>query len=307
MRVDAHLHFWQPACGFDNRPIADNAFYRRDFMPVDVMPELNANGIDGAILVQTAPQTAETDWLLELAADEPRVWGVTAWVDLDGPQCDYPALLARPKVVGIRAQLRRVADAAFVARPDVVANLAAALEAGLNVTVLAEARHYPHLKRVLAQLPPGPVTINHLALPFPDADRTQWRDALHAFVCRTELYMQFSGLPFLFGHRWREAEARSRLDDVLEIFGPRRLLFASDYPMLLRFATYTEWVRAVEAYLDQREVAASDVAAIFAGNALRANPRLRVPDSFASQPRAGHGWKHATPSRQRYRSSRRPR
>ena len=57
---------------------------------------------------------------------------------------------ARPKVVGIRAQLRRVADTAFVTRPAVVANLAAALSAGLNVTVLAEARHYLHLARARA-------------------------------------------------------------------------------------------------------------------------------------------------------------
>ena len=39
MRIDAHLHFWRPACNFDNRPIADNAFYRRDFLPADVIPD----------------------------------------------------------------------------------------------------------------------------------------------------------------------------------------------------------------------------------------------------------------------------
>lgn len=286
MRIDAHLHFWQPACGFDNRPIADNAAYRRDFMPADVLPALDMCGIDGAILVQTAPQTEETDWLLELAANEPRVWGATAWVDLDGPPCDYAALLARPKVVGIRAQLRRVADSAFVARPRVVANLSAALEAGLNVTVLAEARHYAHLLPVLAALPAGPVTINHLGLPFPDVDRVEWCDALRAFARRPELYLQFSGLPFLFGERWREAEARTRLDDALSIFGPQRLMFASDYPMLLRFATYSEWVGAVEDFVAAKKLQASDVAAIFAGNATRANPRLRIPAQLASRVRA---------------------
>jgi len=172
MRIDAHLHFWKPACGFDNRPIADNAAYRRDFMPDDVLPDLDACGIDGAILVQTAPQTAETDWLIDLASTERRVWGVTAWVDLAGGSCDYAALLERPIVVGIRAQLRRIADDAFVTRPTVVANLRAALRAGLNVTILAEARHYRNVGEALSRLPPGPVTINHLALPFPAVDRT---------------------------------------------------------------------------------------------------------------------------------------
>jgi len=184
MRIDAHLHFWRPACGFDNRPVADHEAYRRDFLPADVAPDLDACRIDGVILVQTCPQTEETDWLLDLAAGEPRVLGVTAWVDLDTASCDLEALVARPKVVGIRAQLRRVADPAFVSRPRVVANLGDALHAGLNVTFLAEARHYDYLAPVLGQLPEGPVTLNHLGLPFPDVDRSAWRVAMRNFARR---------------------------------------------------------------------------------------------------------------------------
>lgn len=291
MRIDAHLHFWKPSCGFDNRPVADHEAYRREFLPPDVLPALDACGVDGAILVQTAPQTEETDWCIDLARDEPRIFGVTAWVNLDGPPVDYAALLARPKVVGIRAQLRRVADPAFVTRPQVVANLAAALDAGLNVTILAEARHYVFLGGVLAMLPPGPVTLNHLGLPFPDVDRGAWREAMRGFARRPATYVQLSGLPFLFQDRWRDDDARSVLDDALGIFGPRRLLFASDYPMLLRFATYADWARYVDDYLAARRLSAGDVAAILAGNALAANPRLRVPPSSR---RASEGLAAAT-------------
>ena len=277
MRIDAHLHFWKPECGFDNRPIADQAAYRRDFLPADVLPELDACRIDGAILVQTAPQTEESDWCIELARDEPRIFGVTAWVNLDGPPIEYVSLIAEPKVVGIRAQLRRIEDAAFVTRPNVVANLGAALRAGLNVTVLAEARHYQHVAAALARLPDGPVTLNHLALPFPDVERGRWRAALRDFARRPQTYLQLSGLPFLFQERWREADARSLLEHALEIFGPGRLMFASDYPMLLRFATYREWVVAVDDFLGAQRLSDDDVAAVFADNVRRANPRLRVP------------------------------
>lgn len=278
MRIDAHLHFWKPSCGFDNRPIADHAAYRRDFMPADVMDDLDACGIDGVILVQTCPQTDETDWLLDLASREDRVWGVTAWVDLAGPPLDFESLARHPKVVGIRAQLRRVADAGFVARPAVVANLGRALRADLNVTLLAEARHYDHLAQVLQALPPGPVTINHLALPFPDVDRAEWQAALRNFARRPEVYLQFSGVPFLFGKRWRDM--LSVLDEAFTIFGPERLMFASDWPMLLRFATYGEWVRAVEEFLRARRLPDSAIEAIFAGNARRASPLLQIPAKF---------------------------
>jgi L-fuconolactonase len=274
MRIDAHVHFWRPSCGFDNKPIADNAAYRRDFLPPDLAPELASSHIDGVLLVQSAPQAAETDWMLELDPAPVNVLGVTAWVDLDSPDCDLDVRLADPRVVGIRAQLRRVADPAFVARPNVVRNLARALEAGLNVTILAEVRHHSHVLPVLERLPAGPITLNHLGLPFPDLDRNAWRAGMRTMAQRPDLYVQLSGIPFLFQDRWRDGVGEPVLDTVFELFGPRRLLFASDYPMLLRFATYGDWVAAVERELAQRRLSQADVDAIFAGNVLRANPRL---------------------------------
>lgn len=277
MRIDAHLHFWQPACRFDNRPIADHAFYRRDFMPDDVRPALDACGIDGVVLVQTAPQTAESDWCIDLARHDARIVGVTAWVDLDGPPVDFEALAARPKVVGLRAQLRRVADTDFVARPRVVAHLAAALRAGLGVTILAEQRHYAVVARVLDTLPAGPVVVNHLGLPFPEVDTDRWRAFLRRLAARPETFAQFSGIPFCFGEPWRESAARTRMDDALRILGPQRLLYASDWPMLLRFASYEEWFGAAWDHLAEQHLSPQDMAAIFGGNALSAHPRLVVP------------------------------
>jgi L-fuconolactonase len=287
MRIDAHLHVWQPACGFDNRPIADHAFYRRDFMPADVAPALREAGIDAAILVQTCPQVEETAWMLEVAARTPWIVGITGWVDLDQPKADLAPLTEHPVVVGLRAQLRRVADDAFVARPNVVRNLARARDAGLALTLLAEHRHRDHVARVLDLLPAGPITLNHLGMPFPDVDRDAWRSSLNRYAARPDVYLQLSGLPFLHRERWREPAAQALLDDVLDRFGASRLLFASDWPMLLRFASYVDWARAAEAFLQCRGLGAADIAAVFGGNALRANPRLRLPT--APQPLAPHG------------------
>ena len=95
-----------------------------------------------------------------------------------------------------------------------------------------------------------------------------------AFARRPSLYVQLSGLPFLYGGQWRGREAQSLLDEALDILGPSRLMFASDWPMLLRFATYADWVRNVDTLLDARKLAPRERDAIFAGNALAANPRI---------------------------------
>lgn len=284
MRIDAHIHFWRPVHGFDNRPVADNAAYRRDFLPEHIAGELAACGIDGVIAVQTCPQVEETAWLLDLAEGDSQILGVTGWVALDEIACEYDALLARPKLVGIRAQLRRIADSAFIERPRVLHNLGQALRAGLGVTILAEARHYPHVGRVLDALPDGPITVNHLGLRFPDADAGAWRDFLRQCAQRADVFVQLSGLPFLFGERWRDTAARSVVDDALALLGPRRLVFASDWPMLVRFASYTDWLRYVERLVEDHGLGTADVDAIFAGNVLRANPRLRIAAKAVSAP-----------------------
>ena len=66
-------------------------------------------------------------------------------------------------------------------------------------TFLAEGRHYESLVDVLDRLPAGPITLNHLGLPFPDVDREAWRRLMRAFAQRPQSFVQLSGLPFLFG------------------------------------------------------------------------------------------------------------
>ena len=276
MRIDAHLHFWSPASGFDNRPIADNAAYRRDFLPEHVRPDLDACGIDGVVLVQTCPQAEETEWLLRLETNEPRVLGVTAWIDLDRPGHDLMALATDRRIVGIRAQLRRIEDPDFIRRPHVITNLAGALRAGLNVTILAEPRHYVAVSAVLNTLPDGPITLNHLGLPFPDVDREAWRAFMGTFAARPNGFVQLSGLPFLYGEGWRAPAVLRLMDEALDLLGPERLMFASDWPMLLRFATYSEWMDTVLEFLERRDLPQADREAILAGNACRANPRLEA-------------------------------
>ena len=134
---------------------------------------------------------------------------------------------------------------------------------------------------MLERLPDGPVTLNHLGLPFPDVDRASWRTLMHAFARRPQSFVQLSGLPFLFGARWREAEARALLDEALDILGTQRLMFASDWPMLVRFATYADWARYVEDFVDAKQLSKAQQVSIFASNALRANPRVALANATA--------------------------
>ena len=44
---------------------------------------------------------------------------------------------------------------------------------------------------------------------------------------------------------WRREDLRPYVDHVIESFGPDRVIFGSDWPVVLRAAEYTEWVDAL--------------------------------------------------------------
>ena len=94
---------------------------------------------------------------------------------------------------------------------------AAYLAAGGLTTLLVEARHYPHILRLLDRLPAGPITLNHLGLPFPEVDRAAWRALMRALAERPASFVQLSGLPFLYGEAWRTDAASVLLDEACPV------------------------------------------------------------------------------------------
>src|SRR5437870_10360332 len=81
MRIDSHQHFWK----FD--PVRDSwitdrmSVLHRDFLPHDLIPELQSHNIDGSIAVQADQSEAETRFLLDLASQFPQILGVVGWVE----------------------------------------------------------------------------------------------------------------------------------------------------------------------------------------------------------------------------------
>ncbi len=69
----------------------DMAAIRRDFLPGDLAPELDASGVDATIAVQADQSEAETEFLLGLAEGNPRIAGVVGWVDLRVGECGAAA------------------------------------------------------------------------------------------------------------------------------------------------------------------------------------------------------------------------
>lgn len=255
--IDAHQHFWDPGRADYPWMVGPAAPLRRVFGPADLLPELRANGVLGTVLVQARSELTETDELLSLAASHPFVLGVIAWVDLTAADvADTIAALRQGAnghlLVGLRHPVHDEADAQWLLRSDVRRGLAAVQEAGLAYDLLVRPRELPAAAQVVSNFPGLRFVIDHLAKPeIRQGAMEPWSALMDAWRNeRAHVWCKLSGLINLADHvAWRNDDLRPYILKVLDVFGPDRCMFGSDWPVLTLAGTYARVLEALQANL----------------------------------------------------------
>lgn len=275
MRIDAHQHFWRIADRTGQWPPATLAAIHRDFMPDDLRPLLAEAGIDGTVLVQTMERAADTDFMLDLAADHPFVRAVVGWTDLGAADAaDAVARLARaPKLKGLRPMLQDIADDAWITNPALDPGVEAMISHDLAFDALVLPRHLPHLTAFARRHPDLRLVIDHGAKPaIAEGSLTEWRRAMADLAALPRVHCKLSGLLNEAPGYVPEA-VRPYAETILDLFGPARVIWGSDWPVLSLAAPYGAWFEQCRAI-----VPAEHHAAVFGGNAA-AFYRLDAPPS----------------------------
>ena len=273
MRIDAHQHYWSIAHADYGwlQPTPALAAICRDFGPDDLRPLRAAAGVDGTVLVQAAPSEAETWRLLEIAQHPAHaVLGVVGWCDLlaaDAPQ-RIARLAAEPLLKGLRPMLQDLADARWILQPALAPAMAALLGHGLRFDALVTPEHLAPLLEFLQRHPQLPAVIDHGAKPA-IARRAfdGWARGMAALARRTSAHCKLSGLATEAGPGWQVADLRPYVDHLLAEFGPERLIWGSDWPVLALAGSYAGWVAACEQLL--AALTAAQREQVFGGNAMR--------------------------------------
>jgi len=255
LKIDAHQHFWQLG-QFDYRWLdaPQLAPIRRSFLPEDLQPLLQAAGLDRCIMVQTQHNLAENDWALGLAARHDFIAGVVGWVDLASPGCEDQLLRYKeqPKFVGIRHVTQDEPDDNYIIGPDVLRGLKTLEKHRVPFDLLFYTRHLHHARTLAEQLPGLPLVIDHLAKPrIAEGRMDDWLPALEAAARYPNVSCKLSGLVTEADWRnWKPADLRPYVDRALELFGPRRCMFGSDWPVCLLAGSYERIVSALESTLE---------------------------------------------------------
>ena len=263
--IDSHLHLWRLGKNGCVWPGADLPAIHRDFTLENAKAVAKPAGIEGAVLVQSQPDAADTAFLLDLAEDEKFVRAVIGWTDLMSP--DAPARIAalaqRPKLRGLRPMLQSLPDG-WITNPGLDPAIETMIEHGLTFDALVFTRHLPGLLRFAERHPALRIVIDHAAKPpIASGEIDAWRTAIAALADLPQIHCKLSGLLTEAGLRRDAAALAPYVEHLLVRFGASRLIWGSDWPVLTLAGDYEGWLAQA------RELTGGGPSDIFGGNALR--------------------------------------
>ncbi len=258
-RIDAHHHVWDPGVRpqswMDTPAPSDppdapgtwaNAL-RRAFTPDDLKPLLEKNSIDRTVVVQTVPSFEETRELLEAAESAGFIAGVVGWVDLTDPALPetLAGLRAHPagsRLVGIRHQVHDEPDAGWLLRPEVLRGLGAVADAGLVYDLLIRAPQLDAALGAVRRVPHGRFVVDHIAKPdIAGGGNERWYAGVAELAAEPNVTCKLSGMVTEADwSAWTVDDLLPYARHVLDVFGPHRVMFGSDWPVCTLAATYDE-------------------------------------------------------------------
>ena len=247
MLVDAHHHFWSISRG-DYGWLNDGvAGLWRDFLPADLGPLLINHGITQTVLVQAAPSIEETEYLLGIADAVPWVGAVVGWVDFEKPE--HVRHLARwakhRKFRGVRPMLQDISDPAWILQANAAWALAAIEKLDLHFEFLGQPRHLDAAAELARRYPKLRLVLDHAMKPaIRDSAFEPWASKIAAIAQHAPAHCKISGLVTEAARGWTLADLKPYVDHVIHVFGPERVMWGSDWPVVNLNGSYDNW-RAV--------------------------------------------------------------
>lgn len=266
--IDSHQHFWQYHPTKDAWITADMAVIQRDFMPKDLAPILKDNKFSGCIAIQADQSEAETNFLLNLAQQNPFIKGVVGWVDLQQPTIEERLQhFSQFKALKGWRHIVQAEPNGFLLGDAFKRGIKALAPFAYTYDILVHQQQLPELIQFVNHFPAQAFVIDHCAKPaIKSKEMASWKHNMQVLAQYPNVYGKLSGLLTEANwQHWRKEEIYPYLDAVFESFGTDRLMFGSDWPVLLLAGAYTEWKNLIYTYVQQ--FSKKEQAQIFTDNA----------------------------------------
>lgn len=270
MRIDAHQHYWLFDPQRDAWITENMEVIRRNFLPNDISQVLKDRGFDGVVAVQADQSHHETEFLVELASVYKVIKAVVGWVDLCSPQIEtYLAHFQQHEVIkGFRHIIEGEEDPDFLIRDEFLRGIAALTKYGYTYDLLIRPRHFRSTLECVKTNPKQNFMLDHIAKPhIQSGEFDEWARFIEKLGAYENVYAKVSGLVTEADWKhWKFTDFEAYLKHVIRVFGKKRIVFGSDWPVSLLAADYDQVLAIVESQL--AEFSDAERSAFFGKNAV---------------------------------------
>jgi L-fuconolactonase len=226
---------------------------QQDYLPEHLALTLKRNEVEGVVAVQVSQTELETHFLVELAKTHPVIKGVVGWIDLKDPKLNdrLQYFSQYPIIRGWRHIVQSEPDD-FFDNPAFRRGVAALQSYNYTYDILI---YHHQLKPAIAfasSLPEIKLVLDHCGKPdIKNKNLAGWKNEIHSLAALPNVYCKLSGL--FTEARWKEwspGDFYPYLDTVFDAFGTDRLMFGSDWPVMLLSGIYVQWKSLLEKYME---------------------------------------------------------
>jgi L-fuconolactonase len=254
--VDAHAHLWDLP-HFPRPWLSSIPALNRPFGLAEYQKQTSALPIAELVYVETgvSPPSAllEARWAVSLAEGDSRPQGVVAAAPLEDGLHVRPYLeelvALGPLVKGVRRNLQDEEDREFCLRRDFVAATRLLEAYGFSLDICIRHEQLSAVTALSRECPSVLFILDHLGKPAIREKRLDpWRDQIAALAALPNVACKLSGLVTEANwSQWRPEDLAPYIAHALAVFGPHRVMFASDWPVVTLASTYRRWVETLEA------------------------------------------------------------
>ena len=247
--IDAHIHLWD--LGKLTYPWLNTLpEINRDFFIKDYDKAIVGHPVEKVIFVQAECLSSqfrdEVSWVSAIADKDPKISAIIPWAPLHTGSVVAEVLeefTNNPKIKGVRQIIQSEADPHFCLRPDFVEGVRLLGKNNLHFELTIAPEHFPAVLELVERCPETRFILDHIGNPnIAKSELEPWKAYLKAFADSGPHYCKFSNLVCNADlNHWTLNDLKPYSESVIEIFGPERLIWGSDWPHALRASSWTRW------------------------------------------------------------------
>jgi L-fuconolactonase len=251
--IDAHVHFWNYHTVRDAWITDEMKLLQRDFLPTDLTNEIKENNVEGVVAVQADPSDNETLFLLNLSEKNPVIKGVVGWIDLQHKYVEKKLLYYSnvPIIKGFR-HIVQSEPKGFLLNEKFLNGIQYLHNFQFTYDILIYENQLQEAIEFVNKFPSQKFIIDHCAKPsIKNKSINEWKQLMKVIAQNENVFCKISGLiTEATWSQWNDEAFYPYLDAVFDFFGTGRILFGSDWPVMLLSGNYLKWKKLVEQYME---------------------------------------------------------